>query len=189
MAQRTEVGTTSAVAGDVEFTAAQQRNSRNLRLRDRIAWGDLIETSDRAQAQILLLDRSTFGIGARTRVRVDQYVYNPNEGRSLVATILRGAVRFFSGEEADSNNASINAPAARIGIRGTALDVLAGPEARSIARNEPAVGRGGINEDEATLVVLRGPGLQTAGGLTVGSADVTSGFVKPEVHVVVCRRP
>ena len=69
MAQRTEVGTTSAVAGDVEFTAAQQRNSRNLRLRDRIAWGDLIETSDRAQAQILLLDRSTFGIGARTRVR------------------------------------------------------------------------------------------------------------------------
>jgi hypothetical protein len=55
--------------------------------------------------------------------------------------------------------------------------MLVGEEARSIARNEAAVGEIRSREDEATLVVLRGPGAGTAGGLTPGLADVTGAGV------------
>ena len=180
LAQRTEVGNASLVVGDVEFSEQQGDRARQLQRRDRIAWGNYIASASNAQAQILLLDRSTFSIGERTRLRIDEYVYDPNEGRSAVATILRGAVRFFSGSNGGNNSADVNAPAARIGIRGTAIDILAGEEARNIARDEPFIEQQRnvrSDEDEATLVVLRGPGAQTAGGLTVGLAEVTSAGV------------
>ena len=187
MAQRTEVGTTSVVVGDVDFRERQDARARQLERRDRIAWGNYIASASNSQAQILLLDRSTFSIGERTRLRIDEFVYDPNEGRSVLVSILRGAVRFFSGDNGGNNTADVNAPAARIGIRGTAIDILAGEEAEDIAEDEPFINNLGnvrSEEDEATLVVLRGPGAQTAGGLTVGLAEVTSGGV-----TVVLDRP
>lgn len=180
LAQRTEVGTTSVVVGDVDFRERQDTRARQLERRDRIAWGNYIASASNSQAQILLLDRSTFSIGERTRLRIDEYVYDPAEGRSVLVSILRGAVRFFSGNNEGNNTADVNAPAARIGIRGTAIDILAGEEAQDIAEDEPFIDNMGnvrSEEDEATLVVLRGPGAQTAGGLTRGLAEVTSGGV------------
>lgn len=180
LAQRTEVGAASVVVGDVEFREQQDARARQLERRDRIAWGNYIASASNSQAQILLLDRSTFSIGERTRLRIDEYVYDPAEGRSAIVSVLRGAVRFFSGSNEGNNTAEVNAPAARIGIRGTAIDILAGEVAEEIGEDEPFVENTRnvrSDEDEATLVVLRGPGAQTAGGLTLGLAEVTSGGV------------
>jgi len=171
-AQRVEVGNAASVVGDVELSNDQIRRPRQVERRDRIAWGDLIETGRRSQMQILLLDRSNFGIGARSSMRIDRFVYDPEEGRSLFATFVKGALRFFSGRQDERNNAEIQTPAGRIGIRGTALDVLVGERAEDIAEDEDFVGRVRSDDDEATLVVLRGPGAQTAGGLTTGLVDV-----------------
>lgn len=178
--QRTEVGAASVVIGDVEFREQQDARARQLERRDRIAWGNYIASASNSQAQILLLDRSTFSIGERTRLRIDEYVYDPAEGRSGVVTVLRGALRFFSGSNEGNNTVDVNAPAGRIGIRGTAIDILAGEAAEEIGDDEPFVDNlrnVDSDEDEATLVVLRGPGAQTAGGLTLGRAEVTSGGV------------
>jgi hypothetical protein len=175
--QRTEVGTAASVVGEVRMSNTQIREPRRIAARQRLAWGDLVQTGGGSQLQILLLDRSTFGIGARSRVTIDRYVYDPAQGRSLAATFLRGALRFFSGRQAPSNSADVTTPSGRIGIRGTAIDMLVGEEARAIARNEEAVGEIRSREDEATLVVLRGPGVGTAGGLTPGLADVTGAGV------------
>ncbi|MCL6252065.1 FecR family protein [Altererythrobacter sp. KTW20L] len=182
--ERVEVGNAASVVGQVRLGAGPTAQPRQIERRQRIAWGDRIETGRDSQLQILLLDRSTFGMGARSRLTIDRFVYDPNEGRSLFATITQGALRFFSGRSNAADTAEITMPSGRIGIRGTALDMLVGERARGIARDEPAVERGGIDRDEATLVVLRGPGENTAGGLTPGLATVTAAGV-----TVVLDRP
>ena len=172
--QRVEVGNAATVVGDVRMSNAQLRKPKKIARKQRIAWGDLIDTAKKSQLQILLLDRSSFGIGASSRVRIDRFVYDPEAGRSFFATMVKGALRFFSGREDDANSGEIQTPSGRIGIRGTALDLLVGEEAGDIAENEDFVGNVDSDEDEATLVVLRGPGAATAGGLTPGRAEVSA---------------
>jgi hypothetical protein len=170
-AQRVEIGNASTVVGEVRLTNASV-SKRAVSRKQRIAWQDLIDTGKKSQLQILLLDRSSFGIGATSRIRIDRYVYDPKQGRSLSATFIKGALRFFSGRQEGDNRADIQTPAGRIGIRGTALDLLVGNETATIAENEQSVGSVPSDEDEATLVVLRGPGAGTAGGLIPGLARV-----------------
>lgn len=172
-AQQIQVGTAATVVGKVEMRNAVIPKARKIERRQRIAWGDLIDTGKRSQLQILLLDRSTFGIGARSQLRIDRFVYDPNEGRSFFATFFKGAMRFFSGRQDGANSGDIETPAGRIGIRGTAVDLLVGEEAEEIAEDEDFVGSVKSDDDEATLVILRGPGAGTAGGLTPGLVDVT----------------
>ncbi len=171
-AQRVEVGNAATIVGTVEITEGDNGEKREIARRERIAWGDLIETSRRSQLQILLLDRSTFGIGARSSVRIDSFVYDPEAGRSVFATFLKGALRFFSGSQDEGNSGQITTPSGRIGIRGTAVDILVGEEAEKIAKDEDAVGRTRSEKDEATLTVLRGPGVATRGGLAPGLVEV-----------------
>lgn len=171
-AQPVEVGNAASVVGDVRLSNEQIKKPKKIERKQRIAWGDLIETEKKSQMQILLLDRSTFGIGAKSQVRIDRFVYDPNEGRSVFATFLKGALRFFSGRQEGANSGDVTTPAGRIGIRGTAIDMLVGKRARKVAEDEDAIGKVDSDKDEATLVVLRGPGAQTEGGLTVGLAEV-----------------
>jgi len=179
-AQRVEVGNAATVVGDVKMSNASIRSPRKIERRQRLAWGDRVDTGRRSQLQILLLDRSTFGIGANSQVRIDRFVYDPNEGRSVVATFFKGALRFFSGRQEGNNSADVETPSGRIGIRGTALDLLVGEAAKSIAEGEEFVDDANgpkARNNEATLVVLRGPGAATQGGLTVGRAEVVAAGV------------
>lgn len=175
--QRVEVGNAASVAGDVTLENSQLKRPVKVERRQRIAWGDLIETRRNAQVQILLLDRSNFGIGQNSRVRIDRFVYDPNKERAVFATLLKGALRFFSGEETGKRSGEIVSPAGRIGIRGTAVDMLVGESARAIAEKEPFIGRVRSNKNEATLVVLRGPGNNPRSGLAPGRVELTGADV------------
>jgi len=183
-AQRTEVGNAASVVGDVTMQTNGSGDEREVVRKQRFAWGDTITTAKKSQLQILLLDRSTYGVGARTQLRIDRFVYDPNEGRSSIITFLKGALRFFSGRNDGENSGEVNTPAGRIGIRGTAVDMMVGKNAEKIAEKEDAVGRVDSDKDEATLVVLRGPGENTRGGLTQGLVEVEGGGV-----TVVLDRP
>lgn len=175
--QRVEVGNAASVAGDVTLANSQTKKPVKVERRQRIAWGDLIETGRNAQMQILLLDRSNFGIGQKSRIRIDRFVYDPNKERSVVATLIKGALRFFSGEETGDRSGEIATPSGRIGIRGTAVDMLVGEDARDIAEKEPAVGKVTANKNEATLVILRGPAANAQPGLAPGRVDVSGAGV------------
>jgi hypothetical protein len=175
--QRVEVGNAASVAGDVTLENSQTKKPVKVERRQRIAWGDLIETGRNAQMQILLLDRSNFGIGQRSRIRIDRFVYDPNKERSVFASLIKGALRFFSGEEAGSRSGEIATPSGRIGIRGTAVDMLVGEGARDIAEKEPAVGKVKANKNEATLVILRGPAANAQPGLEPGLVEVSGAGV------------
>ena len=175
--ERVEVGNVASVVGEATLDNDQLRRPIEVERRQRIAWGDLIETERNSQLQLLLLDRSNFGIGARSRVRIDRYVYDPDAGRSVFATLIQGALRFFSGREEGDNSAEVTTPAGRIGIRGTAIDMLVGGEAEDIAEDEDFIGSVRSDDDEATLVVLRGPGNAALSGVTPGLAEVTGAGV------------
>lgn len=181
LAQRTEIGNAATVVGKVDITLASSNKKQKVQRKQRIAWGDLINTGKKSQLQILLLDRSSYGIGAKSTVRIDRYVYNPEEGRSSVVTFLKGALRWFSGQQGGDNSSEVNTRTGRIGIRGTAVDMLVGKEARNIAKDEADVTPDlkGLDHDKknATLVVLRGPGAGTLGGLNPGLVDVDSAGV------------
>jgi len=176
-AQRVEVGNAASVAGEVTLENDELRRPIKLERRRRIAWGDIITTERNSQAQLLLLDRSTFGIGQRSRVRIDRFVYDPGRERSIFATLLKGALRFFSGQETGARSGEVTTPAGRIGIRGTAVDMLVGERAEDIAEREEAVGRVRSDEDEATLVVLRGPAADANTLLAPGRVEVTGAEV------------
>src|SRR5579862_7700222 len=78
-----------------------------LLVRQRIALGDRIETGERSQAQLMLLDKSTFTIGANARLTIDRFVYDPNK-RSLTASVAKGAFRFMSGRPDRGGDAAIS---------------------------------------------------------------------------------
>lgn len=176
-AQRTQVGNAATVVGTVTMLANGGGKSLKVQRKQRFAWGDVVSTAKKSQLQILLLDRSSYGLGANTKVRIDRFVYNPGSESSSVATMITGGLRYLSGRKGTKKSGEIKTPAGRIGIRGTAVDILVGSNAAKIAGKEKAAGKVKSKADEATLVVLRGPGAQTLGDLTPGIVDVEGGGV------------
>jgi hypothetical protein len=90
--------------------------------------GDVVETGRGAQVLLAFRDASRVSLGAQTRLRLDNFVYddqNAGDGRFLVS-ILRGSVRALTGliARANARNVGFTTPTAAIGIRGTGFDVL-----------------------------------------------------------------
>lgn len=180
--QNAAVGVAASVVNDVKFSNAQVTRARPVALRQRIAFGDLIQTGKASQMQLLLLDRSTFSIGANASLRIDRFVYDPVRGRTSGTSVAKGAFRFMSGQQNRGNSGTIASPVATIGIRGTILDGVVGEGAREIAKGEiKEVKKADADKQTATLVVLRGPGMRTQPGAEVGAASVTSGGVTVEL--------
>lgn len=170
------IGVTSAVVREAKLSNARVATPRALALRERIALADLIQTGKQSQVQLMLLDRSVFSIGANARLRIDRFVYDPAAGRSMGATVAKGAFRFMSGRPARQNASSVSTPVATIGIRGTVFDGAVGKVAIDVAKGE--VVRASVRDadpETATLVVLRGPGAGTQGLAAPGAINVTAG--------------
>lgn len=168
------VGIAATVVGDVRLSNASITKPVKIQRRQRLAWGDTLRTKKSSKVQILLLDRSTLTIASSARLTINRFVYDPTKSRSTSATVAKGAFRFMSGRKTPKSSANIDTPSGSIGIRGTMLDGAVGEKAKKIADDEPFLKGVKSDKDTATLVVLRGPGANTRGGLTVGLADVTA---------------
>ena len=176
------IGVAASVVKEVKLSNAAAPKPKAVMLRQRIALADLIQTGKGSQLQLLLLDRSTFSIGANATLRIDRFVYDPATGRNSGASVTRGAFRFMSGQSNRANNTTISSPVATIGIRGTVLEGAVGEGAALIAQGEEReVKKAKADKRTATLVVLRGPGQRTEAGTDVGAASVTSGGVTVEL--------
>ncbi len=170
------VGIAAAVLNDVSIASSGAAQMRPAVLRERVALADRVQTGQRSQLQLMLLDRSTFTVGANARLTIDRYVYDPARGGAFAASVTKGAFRFLSGRRAMPGASSIRTPVATVGIRGTVIDGVVGADAVAIAQAESGIGRGVRSDPEtASLIVLRGPGTATEGGLTVGAVSVEAG--------------
>ena len=90
--------------------------------------GDVVETPRGGQAVLAFRDESRVTLGANTRFRIDNFVYDENnagDGRFL-ASILRGSVRTLTGQIAKANgrNVAFSTATAAISVRGTGFDVV-----------------------------------------------------------------
>jgi hypothetical protein len=85
--------------------------------------GDVVETGPGTQAILAFRDESRITVGAVTRFRVDNFIYDnksAGEGR-MFTSLLKGTVRALSGliAKANNRNVSYSTSTATIGIRGT----------------------------------------------------------------------
>ncbi|HYD36781.1 MAG TPA: FecR family protein [Allosphingosinicella sp.] len=173
------VGVNAAIRNKVVIRGAGTDKVRPAVLRARVNLNDEVRTASASQLQILLLDRTTFTVGANARVSVDRFVYDPAaNSRSSGISVARGAFRFMSGRNLrrPSGPATVRTPVATIGVRGTIFEGVVGEDAIRIAEREAAVGKKvKAKKEEASLIVLRGPGPRTQGDTRPGAIDVTVG--------------
>lgn len=89
--------------------------------------GDVVETAAATQAVLAFRDDSRVTLGSRTRFRVDNFVYDPENAREgrFLASVLRGSVRALTGliARANTRNVGFSTATATIGIRGTGVDM------------------------------------------------------------------
>lgn len=172
------VGVTAVVRNNVQVTTAARPVLHKAAVRETIATGNDIVTGAQSMTQLLLLDQTSFTVGANSRVKIDRFVYDPRARQSAVsATVAKGAFRFMSGASLNKGKerSAINTPVASIGIRGTIVEGVVGAEAIRIARQEAGIPRSLVADPEtATLIVLRGPG-RNAQGAARGAIDITVG--------------
>ncbi len=174
-AQSKVVGVNAAIRNSVQIKSGTAA-FRKAVLKERVSLGDDIQTAGASVLQVLLLDRTTFTVGANARVRIDRFVYDPARSASSVgATVAKGAFRFMSGKPTRGmpGQSAVKTPVGSIGIRGTIFEGAVGADAVRIARGEQAVGSISASADNATLIVLRGPGAATQGDEKAGAIDVS----------------
>jgi hypothetical protein len=157
------IGVASAVRGAVRAIAPGAAG-RVVETGQPVYSHDKVTTGPEGKLQILLLDETSFTVGANSELELDEFVFDPatNAGK-VSARIAKGAFRFVTGKVARRDPASMQVatPVGTIGIRGTMT-------------------AGTVGSGEATFVLL-GPGPENnadekTGGITVkndkGSTDV-----------------
>jgi len=118
-APATEVGVAAAVNTDA-FGTPPGAARRTMVLGDNVLYNERIETSGTGLVQVLLVDGSTFTVGANSDLVIDEFVYDPNAGSGkLVATFGKGVARFVGGKLSKKRGGvTVKTPVGTIGIRG-----------------------------------------------------------------------
>jgi len=158
-----DIGVASAVRGSVKAVAPGAAG-RIVETGKAVYSHDKITTGPEGKLQILLLDQTSFTVGANSEMELDEFVFDPaNNTGKVSAKITKGAFRFVTGKVArkDPGSMQVKTPVGTIGIRGTMT-------------------AGTVSDSEGTFVLL-GPGPENnadekQGGITVkndqGSTEV-----------------
>lgn len=138
--------------------------------------GDLLETAADGAIRVQFTDATFFSLGSNASARIDSYVFDPDAGTSkLSLAFLRGAFRFVSGSPLHANPGapSVQTPVAAIGMRGTGVSGVIGPDAEAMfARIDPSFVSDHGDATTATLILL-----------TDGAIDVDGSGVKIAMDV------
>lgn len=169
-----QVGVNAAIRNQVEMKTDGDTALRPAKVRDPVHLGDLIVSGKQSSLQMLMLDHSVFTIGADARMTIDRFVYDPDRGTTdIAASVARGAFRFMSGRlTGGAGKSAIRTPVATIGVRGTIVEGVVGPDVLNVLSGEAGVPFTG-NPDDAVLILLNGPGRGANTFDKPGAIDVT----------------
>jgi FecR protein len=93
-----------------------------LRIGDDIVFQEDISTGAEAKTVIEFRDGSTFEVGPDAVIRIDEFVFNPEESVGhKTLSVTRGVFRYVSGFVANDQDAKIALPQGTIGIRGSVV--------------------------------------------------------------------
>ena len=183
------VGVNAAIRNSVQTRSSTSGPLRPAQLRAPVRLGDQFVTGPQSQVQVLLRDRSTFTVGANARMTVDRFVVSENGGSAV--SVARGAFRFVSGRTArSSSREAIATPVGSIGVRGTIVEGVVGPDILGLLRAQPDVPPFTGDEETMLLVVLRGPAgdartFDTPGAIDVERNGVTVSLEQPGQALLV----
>ncbi len=173
-----EVGRNAAVKGEVKIKSVEEDVARQAVVKEPVFLGDRVNSRIGASLQVLLKDNSTFTVGPQCDMVIDKFVYDPNQNtNTLSAKVKKGMFRFTSGNISKTNpdKITVETPTATMGIRGTMVEVLVGPEAFLCAEKEGLLSdKITMNHAGATLIILRGPGENNTSANRNGEVEVTS---------------
>jgi hypothetical protein len=118
-ASAVEVGVAAAV-NRAAFGTPPGGNRTTKVLGDNVIYNERIETNTGGLVQVLLVDGSTFTVGANSDLVIDEFVYDPDAGTGkLVASFSKGVARFVGGKlSKNRGGVTVKTPVGTIGIRG-----------------------------------------------------------------------
>ncbi|RDD62235.1 FecR family protein [Ferruginivarius sediminum] len=155
-----QAGIAAAVVGDVTVTGEPRPQPVGAESGMDLLRFDRVVTRTDSRAQLLLLDETSFTVGADSELVIDEFVYDPETGGTVSAEFVEGVFRYVSGRvgKLQPENVQVETPAGTIGIRGTVLFALRDPES------------GGF------FIGLLGPGPTNNAGLTRGGFVFSNEF-------------
>jgi hypothetical protein len=126
-AETVDVGAMAAVQRTV-YGVAPQGAQTVKRLGDAVVFQEVLETIEGSGALIRFIDQSTLALGAKSKVVIDAFVFDPakSEGNALLR-ISVGTLRFVTGEMPKGKTV-IKTPTATLVLRGTDVTVHVHPD-------------------------------------------------------------
>jgi len=122
-----QIGRSILVVKDVDGQLGDAPAHR-LKINDDIVFSEDITTGADAKTVIEFRDGSTFEIGADAVIRIDSFIFNPEESTSHKAVqVTRGVFRYVSGYVASDQDTKITTPAGEMGIRGSVVEGIVDP--------------------------------------------------------------
>jgi len=119
---QSNIGSASSVKNRVDGVIGGQ--ARSLAAGSAVHSNELIRSGEDSVANLVLIDQTKLSVGPKSEVRLDKFVYDPNQRSGVVAIqATRGAYRFATGVQ-DSKNYQIKTPYATLGVRGTVLEIV-----------------------------------------------------------------
>ena len=95
-------------------------SERTLSLGNPVVLNELVVSNRTGRGQLMFVDETTLSIAPSSRIVLDTFVYNPNQGGGRMGlSLTQGALRFIGGRTTKTREAEIQTPSATIGIRGS----------------------------------------------------------------------
>ena len=136
------IGRVEGVAGGVSRTG--ESSTPRLTRGAALYRGDALTTDEGAHADLRFDDGSSFSIGSGAQITLDDFVFDPDNGKGALATTVKlGAFRYISGQIAKvaPSRIAFNTPVATIGVRGTAFVAIVEPNLAGCIVLLPSPGR------------------------------------------------
>jgi len=157
-----QIGRSIFVVNDVDGKSGDVP-ARHIAVNDDIVFEEDITTGGDAKAVIEFRDGSTFEIGPDAALRIDSFVFNPEESTSHKAlAVTRGVFRYVSAYTTSDQETKITTPNGQTGIRGSVAEGIVDPAVPDFIY---------LGEGSATFTNSAGSSaLQAGGSIAVPSA-------------------
>ncbi len=151
------VGLNAEIDNDVQQKSVADPSFRGAVLRGEVRYADDILTAADSRLLVRLKDQSGLTVGPNARISIDRFVIDTDAGvPGAAVSVAKGAFRFASsGKGSRPDGVRFNTPLAAIGIRGTVLEGVVGPDALSVIGAGPWLTILNIDPETATVIVLR----------------------------------
>ncbi|MBI4949332.1 MAG: FecR domain-containing protein [Deltaproteobacteria bacterium] len=128
-----DVGYISKLDGKADLTRAGSAQAVTARQGDKVSVGDVVRTKPGSKAELTFNDKTVVRLAPESRVKIDEYLFNPDGGRKKASLYLfrgkvRGVVSTFKKKvipvSISESTFNIQTPTAIAGVRGTDLFVF-----------------------------------------------------------------